>query len=153
MSQARRPTAKPSASLTSGYGPLLADLKARVRAAQVRAALTVNRELVLLYWHIEREILRCQKAEGWGVKVVARLAADLQAEFPDMQGFSARTSSPCGPLPRPIPTRQSSNNLLDNCRGATMSSCSRSGGRGRSRSPIGWPESMCRALAFAHSFE
>lgn len=88
MTQARRPTAKPSASLPSGYGLLLADLKARVRAAHVRAALAVNRELVLLYWHIGREILRGQRAEGWGAKVVARLAADLRAEFPEMQGLS-----------------------------------------------------------------
>jgi len=51
---------------------LLADLKARVRAAQVKAAVSVNRELILLYWHIGREILRAQKAEGWGAKVVER---------------------------------------------------------------------------------
>ena len=70
------------------YAPLLADLKARVRAAQVKAAVAVNRELILLYWHIGREILRAQKAEGWGTKVVERLAKDLAAEFPEMGGFS-----------------------------------------------------------------
>ena len=74
--------------LPSSYAPLLADLKARVRAAQVKAALSVNRELILLYWHIGREILRAQKAEGWGAKVVERLAKDLAAEFPEMGGFS-----------------------------------------------------------------
>jgi len=75
-------------SLPSGYAPLLADLKARVRAAQVRAVLSVNREMVLLYWNIGREILRCQRDEGWGAKVVERLAKDLRAEFPEMHGFS-----------------------------------------------------------------
>src|SRR5712671_3062543 len=79
---------KSSRSLPASYAPLLADLKARVRAAQVKAALSVNRELVLLYWHIGREILRAQKAEGWGAKVVERLAKDLAAEFPEMGGFS-----------------------------------------------------------------
>ena len=79
----------PSKILPSSYAPLLADLKARVRAAQVKAALSVNRELILLYWHIGREILRAQKAEGWGTKVVKRLAKDLAAEFPEMGGFSA----------------------------------------------------------------
>lgn len=74
--------------LPSGYAPLLADLKARVRTAQVKATLSVNRELILLYWHIGREILRAQKAEGWGTKVVERLAKDLAAEFPEMGGFS-----------------------------------------------------------------
>jgi len=76
--------------LPSTYAPLLADLKARVRAAQVKAALSVNRELILLYWHIGREILRAQKAEGWGTKVVERLAKDLAVEFPEMSGFSSR---------------------------------------------------------------
>ncbi len=75
--------------LPSTYAPLLAELKARVRTAQVKAAVAVNRELILLYWHIGREILRAQKAEGWGAKVVERLAKDLAAEFPEMGGFSA----------------------------------------------------------------
>ena len=82
--------AKPSAFLPTAYAPLLAELKARVRAAQVKAAVAVNRELILLYWHIGREILRAQKAEGWGTKVVERLAKDLAAEFPEMGGFSLR---------------------------------------------------------------
>ena len=77
-------------ALPAGYAPLLADLKARVRAAQVRAVLSVNRELVSLYWHIGREILRCQHDEGWGAKVVERLAQDLRAEFPEIEGFSPR---------------------------------------------------------------
>ncbi|MBL9190057.1 MAG: DUF1016 family protein [Opitutaceae bacterium] len=75
-------------SVVSGYPPLLAGLKARVRSAQVKAALSVNRELILLYWHIGREILRAQKAQGWGTKVVERLARDLAKEFPEMGGFS-----------------------------------------------------------------
>jgi len=75
--------------LPSAYAPLLADLKTRVRAAQVKAAVAVNRELMLLYWHIGREILRAQKAEGWGAKVVERQAKDLAAEFPEMGEVAA----------------------------------------------------------------
>lgn len=75
-------------ALPDGYGPLLADLKARVRSAQTRAVFSVNRELILLYWHIGGQILRCQREEGWGAKVVDRLARDLRAEFPEIQGFS-----------------------------------------------------------------
>jgi predicted nuclease of restriction endonuclease-like (RecB) superfamily len=77
-------------ALASGYAPLLADLKARVRTAQVKAALSVNRELILLYWHIGREILRAQKTQGWGAKVVDRLARDLTDEFPELDGLSLR---------------------------------------------------------------
>lgn len=72
----------------AGYGELLDDLKARIHAARVRAALAVNRELVGLYWQIGRVILTRQTAAGWGAKVVDRLAADLRSEFPDMGGLS-----------------------------------------------------------------
>jgi predicted nuclease of restriction endonuclease-like (RecB) superfamily len=73
-----------------GYADLLADIKQRVQTAQVRASITVNRELILLYWQIGRDILRRQREEGWGAKVIDRLAADLHAAFPGMRGFSAR---------------------------------------------------------------
>ncbi|MDX2272718.1 MAG: PDDEXK nuclease domain-containing protein [Cyanobacteriota bacterium] len=73
-----------------GYEELLRDLKDRIRTAQVRAALAVNRELVLLSWQIGREILRRQGQEGWGSKVIDRLGQDLKREFPDITGFSPR---------------------------------------------------------------
>ncbi len=72
------------------YADLLHNLKERIRAAQVRASLSVNRELVLLYWQIGRDILARQEAQGWGSKVIDRLAADLRKEFPEMKGFSPR---------------------------------------------------------------
>ncbi len=64
------------------------DLKLRIRTAQVRAALAVNRELIQLYWEIGRAIAGKQEDEGWGAKVIDRLAADLQREFPGIAGFS-----------------------------------------------------------------
>lgn len=70
------------------YGEFLEALKARIRSAQVRAALAVNRELVLLYWQIGREILARQREQGWGARVVERLASDLRREFPEMTGLS-----------------------------------------------------------------
>lgn len=73
-----------------GYGDWLADLKGRIHAAQQRATLTVNRELVLLYWQIGRDILARQAQQGWGAKVIERLAHDLRSAFPDMKGFSPR---------------------------------------------------------------
>ncbi len=73
-----------------GYAALLKDIKERVRTAQVRAALAVSRELILLYWSIGRDILARQKTEGWGAKIIDRLAKDLGAEFPGVEGFSPR---------------------------------------------------------------
>ena len=76
--------------IPSGYPNLLSDLKQRIQAAQVRAGLSVNRELVLLYWSIGREILARQEGAGWGAKVIDRLSRDLRAAFPEMKGFSSR---------------------------------------------------------------
>jgi len=73
-----------------GYADWLADLKGRIHTAQQRATLAVNRELVLLYWQIGRDILARQAEQGWGAKVIERLAHDLRTAFPDMKGFSPR---------------------------------------------------------------
>lgn len=72
------------------YELFLGDLKQRIRTAQVKAALAVNKELVLLYWQIGRDILQRQQEEGWGAKVINQLAKDLKREFPEMKGFSSR---------------------------------------------------------------
>lgn len=76
--------------LPKGYGEFLADIKQRVRAAQVRAVLAANSQMILLYWDIGRGILDRQQTEGWGAKVIDSLARDLKTEFPDMKGFSPR---------------------------------------------------------------
>jgi predicted nuclease of restriction endonuclease-like (RecB) superfamily len=73
-----------------GYFELLNQLKERIRSAQLRAGLAVNRELVLLYWQLGREILARQNQRGWGAKVIDRLANDLRRAFPEMKGFSVR---------------------------------------------------------------
>lgn len=78
----------PVAVLPKNYTAVLEAVKARIRAAQLKAALAVNHELVALYWHIGREIIERQDKEGWGSKVVERLAKDLCREFPGMGGFS-----------------------------------------------------------------
>jgi predicted nuclease of restriction endonuclease-like (RecB) superfamily len=71
-----------------GYEEFLRDLKQRIQTAQIKAALAVNRELVLLYWSIGRDVLTRQQEQGWGAKVITRLSADLRREFPEMKGFS-----------------------------------------------------------------
>ncbi|VUZ22948.1 Uncharacterised protein [uncultured Comamonas sp.] len=84
---------QPPASLTpppQGYASLLADLKQRVRQAQVRAMQSVNAELIRLYWGIGQTIHERQQQEGWGAGVIPRLARDLQNELPEEKGFSER---------------------------------------------------------------
>lgn len=71
-----------------GYAEWLTDLKSRIHAAQQRAALAVNRELLQLYWQLGRDILERQEQAGWGAGIVDQVAADLRAAFPEMKGFS-----------------------------------------------------------------
>lgn len=75
-------------ALPPDYAAWLAELKTRIHSAQQRAALAVNRELVLLYWQIGQDVLQRQSREGWGAKVIERLAQDLRSAFPEMKGFS-----------------------------------------------------------------
>jgi len=72
------------------YPALLEEIKSRIRSAQIKAALSVNRELIELYWSIGYEILKRQRLEGWGAKVIDHLSTDLRKEFPQIKGFSTR---------------------------------------------------------------
>ena len=72
------------------YTDWLIELKQRIHTAQQRASLRVNQELVLLYWQIGQDILTRQAQQGWGAKVIERLAHDLRTAFPNMKGFSPR---------------------------------------------------------------
>ncbi|NVM23103.1 MAG: DUF1016 family protein, partial [Desulfobacterales bacterium] len=78
------------ANLPTDYPRLLEDIKERIRTAQVRANLSVNRELILLYWGIGQLIFERQQREGWGAGVLRRLSNDLRNELPDVKGFSER---------------------------------------------------------------
>jgi predicted nuclease of restriction endonuclease-like (RecB) superfamily len=75
--------------LPAGYPAWLEDLKTEIRQARLRATLAVNSELIALYWRIGRDILQREAEQGWGSKIVARLAADLRVAFPDTRGFSS----------------------------------------------------------------
>ena len=70
------------------YKVWIADIKARVRNAQIKAALSVNTELLKLYWSIGADIVARQKNAKWGDGLIDQLSKDLSTEFPDMKGFS-----------------------------------------------------------------
>jgi predicted nuclease of restriction endonuclease-like (RecB) superfamily len=70
------------------YAATLDELKRRVHAARFRVQRKANNELLLLWWQIGQTILDRQSMQGWGGKVLERLAVDLRAEFPSMKGFS-----------------------------------------------------------------
>jgi predicted nuclease of restriction endonuclease-like (RecB) superfamily len=72
------------------YATFISELKDRIRVARSKAVLSVNRELIGLYWHIGRSIVERQRNEGWGESIVDRLSTDIQREFPGIKGFSPR---------------------------------------------------------------
>lgn len=79
---------EPDRPLPAGYPELLEDLKRTVAAARWQAQRVVHTELLHLYWQIGRAILDRQHTEGWGTRVIDRLATDLRAAFPEMRGLS-----------------------------------------------------------------
>jgi predicted nuclease of restriction endonuclease-like (RecB) superfamily len=86
----RKKTIVSASGLPEDFIELLEDLKKRIQSSQIKAVVAVNRELILLYWGIGREILQRQKKAGWGAKVIDRLGEELRKAFPAMKGLSPR---------------------------------------------------------------
>ncbi len=72
----------------TGYNEFLNELKEKIRNTQLKAAIAASRELINLYWELGKNIIEKQEKEGWGSKVLERVAKDLQNEFPGIEGFS-----------------------------------------------------------------
>jgi predicted nuclease of restriction endonuclease-like (RecB) superfamily len=71
------------------YKEFFSQIKHRVRTARFQAALSVNCEVIKLYWHIGSQILERQQTTSWGSKFIATLSKDLRNAFPETSGFSA----------------------------------------------------------------
>ena len=75
---------------TIQYQNWIAEIKEKIRSSQIKAAISVNTEMLDLYWYIGLRISEKIAAADWGTKVVEALSEDLQREFPDFDGFSKR---------------------------------------------------------------
>lgn len=84
------PQAEALSQMPDAYQDFIAELKTRITEQKTRIFVSANKEMILLYWHIGKAILRKQQNEGWGAKVIDRMAYDLKSAFPDMNGFSPR---------------------------------------------------------------
>lgn len=84
------PVAPGAMEVPADYASLLTEIRQRIRQERLRVVLASNAAMVLLYWDIGQRILDKQNAQGWGAKIIDRLAADLRDAFPDMKGFSPR---------------------------------------------------------------
>ena len=72
------------------YPALLKEVKDRIRQAQIKAVLSANAEMLLMYWDVGRIIAERRSAEGWGTKIIQRLALDIRNDLPEIKGFSER---------------------------------------------------------------
>ena len=75
---------------TDAYKAFIQDVKRRIQTAQIKAAVTVNQELLRLYWDLAGRIVAKQQDSAWGDGFLPQMSRDLQSEFPDMKGFSLR---------------------------------------------------------------
>jgi predicted nuclease of restriction endonuclease-like (RecB) superfamily len=72
------------------YCSLIENIKERIQTAQIKAAVSVNQELLRLYWDMAKNIVEAQKQSAWGDGFLQQMSVDLQKAFPDIQGFSYR---------------------------------------------------------------
>ena len=79
---------KPIISNSSVYKDWLYDLKLKIRQSQIKASISVNTELLKLYWELGKDIAEKQLDSVWGTGFFENLSRDLKKEFPEMQGFS-----------------------------------------------------------------
>jgi predicted nuclease of restriction endonuclease-like (RecB) superfamily len=77
-------------SFDNEYKSWLQEIKLRIRKAQVKAALSVNTEMLSFYWNLGADIAAKQATSKWGDGLLSQLSRDLMAEFPEMKGFSLR---------------------------------------------------------------
>ena len=72
---------------TTEYLSIIENIKREINAAQYRAALHVNADMLLLYYDIGCVI---NEHKTWGSKFIDNLAADIRLAFPKSKGYSVR---------------------------------------------------------------
>jgi len=77
------------------YRDWLRNLKQQIKTGQIKAALSVNSQMIMLYWDLGRQITEKQEKAKWGSGFIEQLSKDLREEFPDMTGFSITNLNYC----------------------------------------------------------
>jgi len=82
------PVAPNLSEMGEGYLDFIEEIKNEIKRQRISVVLNANASMICLYWSIGKAILQKQEEEGWGTKVIDRMAKDLKDAFPDMSGFS-----------------------------------------------------------------
>jgi predicted nuclease of restriction endonuclease-like (RecB) superfamily len=80
---------------TLDYASWLKKIKERIATSRIRAVLSVNHELIELYWFLGNQIIEKQKAASWGSSFIDQFSKDLKDEFPEIAGFSPKNLRYC----------------------------------------------------------
>lgn len=108
--------------LDKDYAQWIQDLCRRYRQSQLKAAVSVNTEMLRFYWDLGRDIVKMKIEQRWGEKVLARLSMDLREAMPGISGLTQRNIYYCkqfyllySPLTESLPQAgaKSSNEILD----------------------------------------
>lgn len=84
------PIALNLSEISDSYLQFIEEIKNEIQKQRLSVVLSANSSMICLYWNIGKSILQKQKEEGWGAKVIDRMAKDLKDAFPEMSGFSPR---------------------------------------------------------------
>ena len=76
--------------VSKSYFSFIEELKNEINSARIKASISVNKELILLYWNIGLKIIQKKENEHWGAKIIEKISQSLKHEFPEMKGFSPR---------------------------------------------------------------
>lgn len=70
------------------YSNWIVSLKSSIKQRQIKAAIAVNSNLIMMYWDLGKQIVERQENAKWGSGFINQLSKDLKSEFPDIKGFS-----------------------------------------------------------------
>ena len=76
--------------VSKSYFSFIEELKNEINSARIKASISVNKELILLYWNIVLKIIQKKESEHWGAKIIEKISQSLKHEFPEMKGLSPR---------------------------------------------------------------
>lgn len=82
------PVAPKLSEMSDSYLQFIEEVKSEIQRQRISVVLNANASMICLYWNIGQAILQKQLDEGWGAKIIDRMAADIKASFPEMSGFS-----------------------------------------------------------------
>lgn len=72
----------------SKYHDLIVEIKKQILSSQQKASLSINKELILLYWNIGKMIFENQSLLEGRNNYIDQLSKDIKSEFPLISGFS-----------------------------------------------------------------